>query len=239
MSTSVENSQASKSVWSTLAPYLIPPAAASAAIIPVFYGFMGKSALQKGLEMPRFNFKEAVIKGVKASPILAIQVVAQTAIEQGIGKYFPAGESKTSSMVLSALIVGAISAPSLAVFNGQSMGYSWKESMKKLTVKQTGAIVARETSFLFAIRISDPVSDAMKEHFGDNKAVGYSSAFITGAIGSLVGHPADTILTCGQAGIKVQARHLLRGATVRAGTVGALSVIYKFVKESLMAKFKD
>lgn len=243
MSTSVENSQASKSVWSSLTPYLIPPAAAGAAVIPIFYGFMAKSALQKGQEMPHFNFRGVVTGGFKASPtvgaIVGIQMVAQNAIEQGINKILPEGESKAASMVLSALIVGAISAPPLAVLNGQSMGYSPIESLKKLTIKQTGAIVGRETSFLFAIRISDPVSEAMRKQFGDHKGVVFSAAFMSGVIGSLVGHPADTALTCWQAGIKVQARHLMCGATIRAGTVGAFSVIYKIVKEGLMAKFHD
>lgn len=237
MSTSVEV----KPIWSLVTPYLIPPIAAGAAVIPVFYGFMGKSARQKGESLPLFNIRNVMIEGIKASPvvgvIIGIQMLAQASIEKAINKHRPAGAIGTSSMIASAMLVGAISAPMLAVFNGQSMGLSPLASLRKLTLMQSSAIIVRETSFLFAIRISDPVSEFMKVRLGDHKTVIYSAAFVSGVIGSLVGHPADTVLTCLQEGRKILPRHVMRGAIIRGGTIGAFSVFYKIVKDTLTAQF--
>jgi len=43
-----QNGQLSKGIFFYIVPYIVPPAAASAAIIPVFYGFIAKSAQQVG-----------------------------------------------------------------------------------------------------------------------------------------------------------------------------------------------
>ena len=42
------------------------------------------------------------------------------------------------------------------------MGCKAMESLKSLSVRQASAIVAGETSFLFSLRISDPLGKKMK-----------------------------------------------------------------------------
>jgi hypothetical protein len=147
-------------------------------------------------------------------------------------------------MFVSSILVGAVSAPALAVFNGlasakltgQAPLEAAADSLKSLRAdpKQPCALVARETSFLFALRVSEPVTNKMKRTFGENRVVEYGSSFATGAIGSLVGHPADTAFTLWQNGMKVEKlTHLMRGAPVKAVTVGLFSIGYKTAKEAI------
>ncbi|MBS3904359.1 MAG: hypothetical protein KGZ39_03430 [Simkania sp.] len=227
-------------VWARVAPYLIPPAAASAAIVPVFYGFIAKSALQVGAPIPKMPIIEVLKGGFKAAPTIGAIVGTQIAVQKAVEKVLAKGshgdqETASSARILaSSMIVGGASAPALAVFNGQTMGRSIVESLKKLTAKQAGAIVVRETSFLFSLRISDPLGRAMKQVGGDNKAVEYGAAFTSGAIGSVIGHPADTALTLWQRNIQIDSfRSLMRGSPVKAVAVGGFAVCYKFIKEKL------
>lgn len=228
--------------WSSITPYVVPPVAASAAIIPVFYGFIAKSAQQTGNPIPKMLVMSVFKEGFKAAPTIGVivgtQMIAQNAVEKALKKN-KTGQEKESfmTMLASSIIVGGVSAPTLAVFNGQTMGRSIQASLKELSPKQTMAIVTRETSFLFSLRISDPVGNAMKKVGGDNKAVEYFSAFVSGAIGSIVGHPADTALTRWQKGMKIENfRQLMAGAPMKAVAVGGFAMIYKLVKEILQKK---
>lgn len=225
--------------FSHLAFYLTPPIAASVAIVPVFYGFVAKSAQQLGEPIPRMSIYEALKGGYKAAPtigtIVGTQMIVQGIVEKELKH---SGDSKEpacfSSMLASSALVGGLSAPALAVFNGQTMGRHALDSLKALTPWQAGAIVSRETSFLLSLRVSDPAGLAMKRITGDTKAVEYSSAFVSGAVGSVIGHPADTALTLWQRGAKVSnLRQLMRGAPVKSLATGGFSVCYKVTKEAL------
>jgi hypothetical protein len=227
-----------------MAPYFVPPVAASAAIVPVFYGFVAKSALQLGEKsIPRMSIVESLTKGIKAAPtigvIIGTQMIVQMLVENALLRANKKTDQKLplsfSAMLVSSMIVGAISAPALAVFNGQTMGQTVMKSLKSLSVKQTGAILVRETSFLFSLRVSEPLSNAMKQHFGENKCVELGSAFVSGAIGSLIGHPADTALTLWQKGMKIEKPcHVMRGAPAKALAIGGFSVGYKLVNKLLL-----
>lgn len=220
-------------------PYVIPPVAAGASIIPVFRGFIAKSAQQLGEPVPRFSILRGLWEGVKAAPTIGMVVGTQLIIQDIAEKklFKPPAEDEQPSlamMVASSIFVGTLSAPGLAIFNGQSMGRSFKQSLKDLSWKQTAAIVARETSFLLSIRISDPVSEYMKEKFGDKAVVIYGSTFLSAAFGSLIGHPADTALTCWQKGIKLNSfSHAMKGGPAKGLAVGSFAVIYKVAKEAL------
>jgi hypothetical protein len=224
-------------IWPTVAPYLIPPFAASAAIIPVFYGFKAKSALQLGDKIPRLAPIIMLKEGCMAAPTIGFIVGTQLVAQRLFEKILAQGENKQpsfSTMILSSMLVGGISAPALAVFNGQTMGRSILESLKALTLKQTGAIVSRETSFLFSLRISEPISETLKSQLGDHQAVKLTALFASGAIGSLVGHPADTALTLWQKEKKVTSlRQTMNGAAVKAITVGLFAIAYHSAKEQL------
>lgn len=245
-----------KTTWETISPYVVPPIAAGGAIVPVFYGFAAKSAKQQGESIPRMGIVTAIKEGCKATPtigaIVGTQMIAQMITENGIKSAmkkmgFKEKEIKSfAPMVLSSIIVGGVSAPMLAIFNGQTMGKTPTESLKALCRYQVSAIIARETSFLFSLRVSEPVSEKMEETFGKSKKVEYISTFASGAIGSLIGHPADTALTLWQKGKKIEtvsktkiARQLMQGGAWKAGTVGAFSMCYKTGKEFLMPKNRE
>lgn len=220
--------------WGSMSQYAAPPIAASLAMIPFFYGFTAKSAQQVGDSIPSMTLKEAFKGGLKASPTIGTIVGTQMVVQHLAEKALMKGDSEPdfTKMFASAFIVGGFSAPALAIFNGQTMGQTASESISRLSARQAGAIVSRETSFLFSIRISDPVSQSMKKRYGDNKIVEYSSAFFSGAVGSLIGHPADTVLTLWQKGMKItHPSQLMRGAPIKALATGGFSSLYKFIKE--------
>jgi hypothetical protein len=249
--------QSPQGIWPTLAPYVAPPGAAASAIVFVFYGFVAKTAQQRGSPMPRLTLfaaknaqqainpiphmtvKEAVIGGCKAAPaigaLVGTQMIAQGLIEKHLIKPSENKEKTPPSLttiLTSSVVVGIASTPAAAIFNGQTMKLSAIQSLRGLSAKQTGAIVSREICFLFSMRVSGPVSKAMENYFGENKAVEYASAFFSGAIGSVIGHPADTALTLWQKGMKVETlTQAMRGAPVRAVTIGAFSMSYKMIKE--------
>jgi hypothetical protein len=232
----------SVSVWSSyVAPYLAPPLAASIAIVPVFYGFIVKSAQQMAQPIPRMTVREALKGGIKAAPTIGIIVGTQMSVQKIAEEVLMKNKQNRdkpnfTSMLVSSALVGVISAPAYAVFNGQTMNRTAMESLRALSARQATAIVSRETSFLFSLRISDPVSEAMKRAIGDNKIVEYSSAFISGAIGSVIGHPADTALTLWQKEMQVEScRQLMRGASAKALAVGGFSVFYKVTKEMIQS----
>ena len=242
-SSSVQSGQPAGGVWASMAPYVAPPLAASAAIVPTFYGFAAKSAQQIGKPIPRMSILEALKGGFKAAPTIGIivgtQMVSQATIEKVFMKYLGSEDKKPSFsfMLISSIVVGGISAPALAVFNGQTLGRTAMQSLKEFPWKQRIAIVSRETSFLFSLRISDPISDAMKRVYGNNKSVEYGSAFISGAMGSIIGHPADTALTRWQNEMKVESfRQSMKGAPMKALAVGGFSVLYKAVQDILKSK---
>ncbi|QLH36973.1 MAG: hypothetical protein HWD61_13215 [Parachlamydiaceae bacterium] len=241
MSSSLSN-QTQTSVWSNyIVPYASPPIAAGAGIVPVFYGFVAKSAMQLGQPLPKMTVKEVLQEGGKAAPTIGIivgtQMIVQSVAENAFMKNTKNEQPSFKLMIASSLLVGGFSAPALAVFNAQTMGRSVADSLKSLTTKQVVAIVTRETSFLFSLRISDPASDAMKSYCGDNKAIEYSSAFATGFIGSIIGHPADTALTLWQKGRKIEKlSQLKQGVLIKAFAVGGFSVIYKVTKEWLQSQ---
>lgn len=235
-SSTTPSAQSSGGSWASINPYFTPPFAASTAIVPTFYGFVVKTAQQLGEQAPKMTLKEALKGGLKAAPtigaIVGTQMIMQRIVEKALAK--DKGSENFLSILGGSMVVGGVSAPALAIFNGQTMGRSALESLKSLSVKQTSAIVTRETSFLFSLRISDPMGHMMRQIAGDNKIVDYVSAFTSGAIGSVIGHPADTALTLWQKNIQVVSwQQLMRGAPAKALAVGGFSVFYKLVKEIL------
>jgi hypothetical protein len=230
------STQSLKWGWATTAPYVIPPLAASIAIVPVFRDMIAKSAQQKGQPIPPMTFIEGMKEGVKAAPtvgaIVGTQMVIQSVVEKAL-----IGESNTknlSSTLASSAIVGTASAPVLAIFNGQTMGWTVKESLSKFSVKQGLAIAVQETAFVGGLSVADELAKAMRHKLGNNKAVDYTAAFIAGAAGSLAGHPANTLLTRWQSGLPITSiKQLMWGSVRKARAVGCFSVGYKLAKEAL------
>jgi hypothetical protein len=233
------NGWSPREIWNS---YIAGPIAGALAIIPVFYGFEAKSDQQLGKPIRPINLKKSLIEGRNAAPIIGIQMAIQNVVEKALMKQFqndPKERPPFAAMLISSMIVGFLSTPPLAIFNGKAMGQTPMESLKALSRWQTGAIVARETSFLFSLRIIDPIKSVMKRTFGDNKATEYGSAFIGGGIGSLIGHPADTALTLWQKEMKIESlSQTMRGAPVKAITVAVFAVLYKMTENGLKSPSK-
>jgi len=215
--------------------YWIPPVAAAAAIVPPFHGFVVKSAQQLGKEVPRFSLIEAVRGGLRASPTIGAtvgtQMIAQNALKRRSG-----GEDNLQKKALTAAAVGFISSVPYAVFNGQTMGRTALEAFRAIKPREIGAITARETSFVGSIDASDNVARVLKRYFGDNKKTEYAGAFVSGVLGSTIGHPFDTAAIRWNNGLPVHLRHCMRGAPVKAIATGTFSTIYKIGKELLGAE---
>lgn len=231
----------SNHTWSTLTPYFVPPLAASGSIIPVFYGFIAKSARQTDMPIPRMSMIELLKCSCKAAPTVGVtvgtQIVVQGLVEKTLLKrsdHEKNSKPSFTSMLTSSIVVGIVSIPALAVFNAQTMRQPVLQSLRSISVKQSGAILVRETSFLFSIRVSGPLGVLMKEKFDQTETVEYTSAFLSGAIGSLVGHPADTALTLWQRGKKIiNLSQLTKGGGIKALAVGGFSVCYKKINDFL------
>jgi hypothetical protein len=76
----------------------------------------------------------------------------------------------TSTLVSSA-VVGVVSSPGYAVFNGQTQGWGMRESLRKFSMQQAAAISARETALVFGLSAGDKFATAAKNRFGDRKSV--------------------------------------------------------------------
>ncbi|PIS02278.1 MAG: hypothetical protein COT85_05780 [Chlamydiae bacterium CG10_big_fil_rev_8_21_14_0_10_42_34] len=225
-----------KDFWSSIAPYTAPPLAASIAIIPVFGDMIAKSAEQLGKPIPSMTLLQTIKQGMKAAPSVGAIVGAQMVIQNKVEKALLGGSKKPklSSTLLSSAIVGIGSAPILAVFNGQTMGRSALESLRKFSLKQGLVITAQETAFVIGLSAADLLSEKMRESFGDTKATDYTAAYIAGALGSLAGHPANTALTRWQANLAIdRPSQLMWGAARKARAVGYFACLYKLGKEIL------
>jgi hypothetical protein len=217
----------------------VPPFAASGAIVFIFRDLIAKSAEQQGQPIPRITHLEGLKEGLKAAPTIGTIIGAQMGIQGILEKAFAgnANQGTLSSMLASSATVGAISAPIIAVFNGQTMGWSIKKSLQKFSAKQAGAIAAQETAFVAGLSAADRLSALMRQEFGDNRMVGYAAAFTAGFVGSFAGHPANTALTRWQSGLSIDSHHqLMWGSTRRARAIGFFSVGYTVIKEALHPK---
>ncbi len=173
-------------------------------------------------------FRAGAATAPNMGAIIATQLIAKRGVEKLFSKQ-EEGKASFSSMFLSAAIVGAISAPPLAIFNGQTMGRSAWQSVQGLQLRQIGAIVLRETSFLFALGISSPICAWMQQAAGDKdrKWIELPVAFVTGVTSGVVSHPADTALTLWQRKMKIEsARQLMQGGFTRAIALGGFFVCY-------------
>jgi hypothetical protein len=69
-SSAAQNGQPSQRVLPSWASYLVPPVAASLAIVPVFRDMIAKSALQKGMPVPKITLLKGLQEGIETAPIV-------------------------------------------------------------------------------------------------------------------------------------------------------------------------
>lgn len=123
-------------ILSSISPYFIPSIAAGVAIIPISYDLTAKSELQKGLPIPAISFSERLRCGAKLAPTLGFIIGVQMIFQQIIEKTL-VGETKSNGIfytLASSAFVGTVSAPFLAVFNGQTMGWTISKSLQRLSL---------------------------------------------------------------------------------------------------------
>lgn len=229
-------------MWSS---WIVPPLAAGAAIVPTYYGFAVKTAQQLQKPIPTMSALEALMGGMRLAPTVAglvgTQMVLQNASERKIKQLFRDTQEKAQDesatlveTTASSFFVGAVSAPGIAIFNGQAANQSPISSLRNLTLKQAGAISMQETAFVMGMSAGGHLYGLVKEHVCDNDAIKHLSNFITGAAGSLCGHPANTALTLWQNGLKVEkVFQLSRGGPVKAIATGLFSMGFQVAKERL------
>jgi hypothetical protein len=224
--------QSLEGLWSGVVHYLGPTVAATVSIFPVFPGLMLKSAEQNGLPL-KTTIKDCMKKSFKAAPtaglLVGTQLVIQEIVEDILRKYIPQENCENFGFkMFSGTVVGGISAPLLAAFNGQTMGSSIIDSIKFLSRKQVGAIMALESSFIVSINATEPLGRAVKKISGDNKITECVISFISGFIGSIFGHPADTALTIWQKGREITSfSQLMKGWRIKAITLGIWMMLFK------------
>lgn len=220
-------------IWGTVKSVV----SAGVAIVVTYEGFVRKSALQVG-EVPSYRAPKTILKGsLKAAslvgPTVGCQIGIQSVVEHVLFLKDQKKELTSGQRLISSSIVGFVSAPLLAAFNGMTMHDSFMSSLRNVSLKQAGAIVGRDISFLFSVSISGPLTKASQEMFGQNALVAGCTAFTTGALGGYAGHPCDTILSRLQKGMKIELLQMGRGIHVRAGTLGVFNVVYTFCNKAM------
>lgn len=230
-----QEGQPSKSVWALVAPYVVPPVAASVAVVPVFRGLMAKSELQQGLPVSKVTVLQGWKAGVRAAPTLAPVVGLQMALQKGVESCFEYYGVKKNDLVpslVSSAVVGALSSPVVVAFNGKTMGESFVQTLKNVSKKPCFAATVQETAFVAGLKLVDVFSPSVKQTFGDSKGVEYALAFMSGATTSLAGHGANTALTRWTAGLTVESvSQLSWGAARKARALGMFGVFYKLTKD--------
>lgn len=227
--------------------YVGPPIAAGFAVIPAIPDFGKKSCLQLGKEVEKKTFFEGMKGGLKLAPMAGLLIGVQMIMQEIFEKTF-AERGKTSdlqSKAKSSFVVGTCSSPIVAMFNGRTMGWTAKECWGRFTPSQAIAIAIQETLFVGGISASSEVSKVMKKNLGDYSIIDYGSAFISGAAGSLLGHPANTVLTRLQNGMEVKSlfqmkisslQGFMRGGAFKARACGIFSIGYKIGNEIFKSK---
>ncbi len=219
-----------ENISNELPSWVREPLAAGAAIVPTYYGFRVKTAQQLGQEIPRMSFREAARGGAGLAPTVAslvgMQMLVQKAAEEKIQE-LTGREQGFYTTAASSLAVGLVSSPGIAIFNGQAAKQSPLAALRNLSPRQFGAISVQESAFVMGLSAAKHINAVAKEQFGESEAVETGSSFISGALGSLCGHPANTCLTLWQNGQRVlSAGQLMRGASAKAVATGIFSAVY-------------
>lgn len=208
--------------------------AAGAGVLPGYRAMLRKTAAQTEQPIPIISWVEAVKKGTKGAPVIGAMVAIQTTVQPGLERKLAERSQNKDSlyhMFVSSTIVGTAFAPFLAVFNGQTMGWSAKESLTRFSRWQLMALIGREILTVSALAAAGKIT-GKKE--GQVSPFDYVKIFFTGAVSSIGSHPLDSIFTRTQCGLKVTSvRQLWFGALPKAWAAGCFFVVYEGGKQIL------
>lgn len=214
--------------------FVTEPFAAGVAIVPTFYGFQVKTALQTGAPIPKYDFQKAFKVGVSKAPFTGVMVgaqrILQNAIDEKMQKKFKK-EKDIPMAVASATAVGTVTTPLMVMFTRMTND---NKSKKPIAARDVIAGAVIENGFLAGMGATDPVIKWLQSRFGKGKGVEYAGAFASGAAGAIAGHVGDSALTFWQNGIKiVSLSQFKRGMLVRSVAIGGYNCINKAAKEAL------
>ncbi len=182
--------------------------AAGLGIVPAYRYFVRKSALQLGLPSPTLPWGQSIVRGAKEgfpaiSLIVGSQLFAQGKIEEAMAPFFKRESSPFLFPGVSSFLTGAATSPVLAFYNLLTMktaDQTYRQvamlAVRKLTLGQVAAVAARETAFLYSIRVLGPLEALLME----GELIRYTSAFASGFFGSAACHSLDTAFTLWQRG---------------------------------------
>lgn len=241
-----QNKQPPADFWSTAKPYAVSSFAAGVAIVPSYRDLVVKSALQQGVSAEAMTGLTKLTGGMKLSPsvatVVGTQMVLQEKVENLMKTHRREDDSSLSLKFASSGVVGFISSPFVAVFNGKAASVGMINTLRTFSPKQCLVITAQETAFVGGLSVADKLASILKERFGDNKAVDYTAAGLTGGLGSLAGHPFNTAVTRSQNKLPMDGfnqsffngcKQSMQGSLTKARAIAIFAVAYKFTKEML------
>lgn len=95
-------------------------------------------------------------------------------------------------------------------------------------------IAGREFGFLQGVAMSQPLTEYLEAVMGEGPASRWSASLLSGTLGGIFGHPADTILTCWQRGNAPPSfRYLMRGVAPRTTGIALFTLFYNEMKRHL------
>lgn len=224
--------------WS---PYVKQAFAASLAIVVPYKDLVAKSYLQKEKSIPKMTKVEWLKGGVKLAPITGFIVGGQLWGTQWLDKKWvklgfvkdPKQFSCLTTLCTPA-IVGFVTSPFLAIFNGYTNNFRAVATLKQLPsragLKMCMALALQETAFVAGIKAGEQM-----ERLGKSPGIAYAATYATGAIGSLAGHAFNTAVTRWQDDMIVSPHQLMLGAVRKARAIGLFAVLLKYGKEKLNA----
>ncbi len=206
-------------------------AIAGAANIPTFRYFAEKNGANCGTKLPINTKIRWILRGIQTAPSIGASVGLQLALQKGI-ENFQKDPSSIINKVASAALVGLISSPFLAAFNGQLANQPYLMALRKAfnNPRIIMAITLRETSFIGALVLTDPVIGKMRAVWGDFKGLGFVVAGFTALAGAALGQIPDCISCRLQNNLKV--------IDTKKGNSGIVSLIKEGTKTSLQGTAK-
>lgn len=210
---------------------VISPVSASFAILPSFYWFARKAAIQSSSPIPLFNFQNTIVGGLKTVPVISstvgLQLILQELIEGKISQ--TTAFNNWQSSLLASSIVGFLTAIPLGVFQGQTLGITIKHSFKLAANPKSICLIGlRESGFIAAVQASAPLAKLLNSE-GDNLALQNLTYFTTSAGASYLTQPLDSLATRTFKSSSVS-KSLYSGAASRAVASGIFNVAYQAAK---------
>lgn len=213
--------------------------AASLAMIPVFYGYVVKSDRQLGRAVSKVTYKQGLYGGLKAAPLMgsvaAADLLMQDLLERKRG--IKEKDAKWHHMLMTSMAISVCALPFNAIFNGYTIQRTAFQSLSMLSWKQGGALTCRDALYLFSLRLTAPISEALSDRWGEHPLINYGASFCAGAIGGALSHPADSALTIWQKGLNVKSLpQTLRGTQVKMLAAGSFALGYRAIHDFLDQK---